>query len=225
MAKAKISEKEELRKENLEQTISKTDKFFNENKKTLWGVLIAAVVIAGGILAYVKFVQEPKMEEAMEQAVAAQNNFQAGNYELALNGDGNALGFVQIIEDYGTKAGKAVYFYAAVCELQLGNYESALTYLKKYNGKDEILAARAIACKGDAYVGLDRFEDAAKAFVEAAAKADNAFAAQYLYKAGLAYEKLGEKVKALDCYKQIEDKYPQSIEAFDIAKSIVRVSE
>ena len=101
MAKAKISETEAARQENLEQTISKTDKFFSENKKTLWGILIGAVVIALAVLAYVKFIYQPKVEEAMEQAIAAQNNFQAGNFELALKGDGNTLGFEQVIEDYG----------------------------------------------------------------------------------------------------------------------------
>lgn len=225
MAKAKISETEAARQENLEQTISKTDKFFSENKKTLWGILIGAVVIALAVLAYVKFIYQPKVEEAMEQAIAAQNNFQAGNFELALKGDGNTLGFEQVIEDYGKKAGKSMFFYAGLCELQLGNYDSAISYLRKYNGKDEILAARAVACIGDAYVGLEQYAEAAKSFEAAASRADNVFAAQYLFKAGLAYEKLADKKAALKCYKTIEDKYPQSIEAYDIQKYIIRVGE
>lgn len=225
MAKAKISEVEATRQENLEQTISKTDRFFSENKKTLWGILIAAVVIALAFVAYVKFIYQPKVEEAMEQSVAAQNSFQAGNFELALNGDGNSLGFEEIIAEYGNKAGKAMVFYAGICHLQLGNYEEAISYLKKYKGKDEILAARAVACIGDAYVGLEKYSEAVRSFESAASRADNVFAAQYLFKAGLAYEKLGDKAAALKCYKTIEDKYPQSIEAYDIQKYIVRVGE
>ena len=55
--------------------------------------------------------------------------------------------------------------------------------------------------------------------------ADNAFAASYLVKEGLALEQLGDKAAALECYKTIKDKYPQSIEAFDIDRYIAAVEE
>ena len=223
MAKAKISETEAARQENLEQTISKTDKFFSENKKTLWGILIGAVVIALAVLAYVKFIYQPKVEEAMEQAIAAQNNFQAGNFELALKGDGNTLGFEQVIEDYGKKAGKSMFFYAGLCELQLGNYQEAINNLKQYSGKDKILSARALACIGDAYVGLEDYNTAVSYFEKAAKESDNLYSANYLLKAGITYEELGNESKALACYKEIKDKYPQSVEGYDIDKYISRI--
>ena len=225
MAKVNPNDKEAVMQENIEQTVSATEQFLNKNKKTIIGALVAVVVIGLGVLAYSKFVYQVQVEEAMAQAYPAETNFQNGEYELALNGDGNNLGFVQIIDDYGTKAGKAVYFYAGVCELQLGNYESALSYLKKYNGKEPILAARAKACEGDAHVGLQNYSAAVSAYEAAVAKADNIFAATYLLKAGLAYEALGQKAKALECYKAIEDNYPSSIEAYDITKYIARVAE
>lgn len=225
MAKVNPKDKEALMQENIEQTVSATEQFLNNNKKTIIGALVAVVVIGLGILAYNKFVYQVQVEEAMAQAFPAETNFQNGEYELALNGDGNNLGFVQIIEDYGKKAGKAVYFYAGVCELQLGNYESALSYLKKYNGKEPILAARAKACEGDAHVGLENYSAAVAAYEAAVAKADNIFAATYLLKAGLAYEALGQKAQALKCYTTIQDSYPSSIEAYEISKYIARVAE
>lgn len=224
MAKEIINEKAAARNENIQQTVSKTEKFFNENKKTLWGAVIALVVIGVAILAYSKFIYQPKCEEAMQQAYPAEQSFQQGNYELALNGDGNTLGIAQIIEDYGAKAGKAMYFYAGVCELHLGNYAEALDYLKQYKGKDSILSARAEACKGDAYVGLEEYQSAVKCFANAA-KTENVYAASYLLKQGLTLEKLGDNAAALKCYKTIKDKYPQSFEAYEIDKYINRVSE
>lgn len=223
MAKENLNEKEAARQENIVATVSKTEQFFNENKKTLWGAVIAVVVIGLGILAFNKFIYEPKCAEAMEQTYPAEENFQNGEWQLALEGDGNVLGFSQIIDDYGKKAGKAVYMYAGICELQLGNFESAISYLKKYNGKDEILAARALACIGDAYVGLDDLKNAAAYFGKAASAADNVFAAAYLLKEGVVFEELGEPAKALSCYETIKDKYPQSIEGYDIDKYINRV--
>ena len=211
------------RQERIEETVSKTEQFYNENKKTLWGCLIAAVVIALGVLAYNQFYLKPKVAEAQEQAYPAEAAFRNGNFELALNGDGNNYGFAQVIDEYGTKAGKAMYLYAGICALELQNYDDAVTYLKKYNGKDPILAARAQACLGDAYAGLQNYEAAVAQFEKAAALSDNVFAAGYLLKAGVTSEELGNKDKALKFYETIKDKYPQSMEAYDIDKYINRI--
>ena len=222
MAKDKVNEKEALRKENLEETVSKTDQFYNEHKKTIWTAACAIIVIALCVFAYVKLVYQPKCAEAAQQAFPAEQSFAAAEYELALNGDGNVLGLADVIDEYGSKAGAAVFMEAGVCALQLGQYEEALSYLKKYNGKEPIMAARALACQGDAYIGLEKYEEAVAAYTKAAAKADNVFAAAYLLKAGIVYEQLGNKAKALECYKTIKDKYPQSIEGYDIDKYITR---
>ena len=96
------------------------------------------------VLCYHKFYAQPKKAEAAEQMFPAEANFRSQNYELALNGDGNMLGFSQVIDEYGSCAGDAAFFHAGVCELQHGKYEEALSYLNKYNGKDEILKAKAI---------------------------------------------------------------------------------
>ena len=225
MAQKNLNEKEAQRQENIEQTVSATEQFFNENKKTIWCCVIALLVIGLGILAYNKFIYQPKCAEAMQQTYPAELNFQDGEYELALNGDGNVMGFADIISEYGAKAGKAVYLYAGICELQLGNNEEALSYLKKYNGKEPILAARAKACEGDAYVALGDYSAAVRSYKAAVSTADNIFAPAYLLKEGSALEALGQKAEALACYRTIENDYPSSLEAYDIAKHIARVAE
>ena len=223
MAKENLKSKETLQQEKLEETVSKTDKFFNENKKTILGAIIALLVIGLGVLAYNQWILKPKQAEAMEQMFPAESSFEAGNYELALNGDGNVLGFKDIIDQYGAKGGKSVYFYAGICELQLGNFEEAIKDLQKYNGKDNILAGRALSCIGDAYVGLEDYNSAISYFKKAAEKSGNIFSAAYLLKAGVTYEELGQNDKALECYKEIKDTYPQSIEGYDIDKYISRI--
>ena len=204
------------------EAVSKTEKFFQENGKLLSIICAAFVVACALVFCWFKFAYQPKVNEAQGQMAAAEQNFRNADYQLALNGDGNALGFVQIIDEYGNKAGKSVYFYAGVCELQLGEWEQAIKYLQAYKGKDAILAARAIACIGDAYVGL---EDYAKAlgYFEKAAETDNMYAAGYLLKAGAVAEALGENAKALSFYKKIKDQYPQSMEAYDVDKYIGRI--
>ena len=221
----KTKTKEEVRQEQVETSVSKFEQFYEKYKNIIWIVLGAIVVIWLAILGYQKYIYQPKCGDAQEQAFPAEANFAQGEYELALNGDGNVLGFTEIIDTYGSKAGKAVYLYAGICELQLGDYESAISYLKKYNGKEPILAARALACLGDAYVGLENYKAAVAAYKKAVAKADNTFAAAYLLKEGLALEQLGNKAAALECYKTIKDKYPQSIEGYEIDRYIAAVEE
>lgn len=216
----------EIKNENAEavvEAVSKTEQFFEKNGKLLTIICVAVVVLCAAVFCWYKFAYQPKVAEAQGQMAMAEQTFRAGNYETALNGDGNTLGFTEIISEYGAKAGKAVYFYAGVCELHLGNYESAVKYLNSYKGKDEILAARATACLGDAYVGLEDYKKALGYFEKAAAAADNMFAAGYLLKAGVTAEKLGDDAKALAFYKKIKDQYPQSMEGYDIDKYIGRI--
>ena len=216
----------EIKNENAEavvEAVSKTEKFFNENGKLLSIIAAAIIVVAAGIFCWYKFAYQPAQAEAQGQMALAEENFRAGNFELALNGDGTVLGFAQIIDEYGAKAGKAANFYAGVCELQLGNWDLAIKYLQAYNGKDEILKARALACLGDAYVGLEDYGKALGYYENAAAVVDNMFAAGYLLKAGIVAEKLGQDEKALGFYKQIKDQYPQSMEGYDVEKYIGRI--
>ena len=216
----------EIRNENAEavaEAVSKTEKFFNENGKLLAGICAGVVVFCAAVFCFVKFVHQPKVAEAQGQMAYAEQAFREGNYQTALNGDGNTLGFAQIIEDYGKKAGASVYFYAGVCELQNGNWDSAIKYLESYSSKDAILAARAQACIGDAYVGLENYSKALSCFEAAAAAADNMYAATYLLKAGAVAEKLGDDAKALSFYKKIREEYPQSMEGYDVDKYIGRI--
>ena len=215
----------EIKNENAEavvEAVSKTEKFFQENGKLLSIICAAFVVACALVFCWFKFAYQPKVNEAQGQMAVAEQNFRNADYQLALNGDGNALGFVQIIDEYGNKAGKSVYFYAGVCELQLGEWEQAIKYLQAYKGKDAILSARATACIGDAYVGLEDYKKALGYF-EKAAETDNMYAAGYLLKAGAVAEALGENAKALSFYKKIKDQYPQSMEAYDVDKYIGRI--
>ena len=219
MSKEINSEKNEA----VVEAVSKTELFFSNNKKTILAVISLIIIGCAAFFLYHKFAVLPKQQEAMAQTYKAEENFRNAEYELALNGDGNVLGFAQLIEDYGTKAGKDIYLYAGICELQLGNYNEAIKYLSNYKGSDKILKARALACIGDAHIGLNDNKKAVSFFEKAASAADNQFAATYLLKAGVTYEALGENDKALASYKEIKDKYPMSMEAYEIDKYISRV--
>lgn len=207
------------------EAVSKTDLFFKENKNLIIGVAVAAVLVAFGIFAFQKWYYQPKAREAQQQLYPAEMAFKAESWETALNGDGNNLGIAQVIEDYGKATPAAAWFEAGICELQLGNYESAIDYLKNYKGKDAILKARSISCMGDAYVGLEDYAKALDCFVKAAGVIDNIYAAAYLLKAGVTAEQLGKNEEAIKYYKTIKEQYPQSMEGYDIDKYISRLAK
>jgi len=214
---------QEIRQQNVAEAVSKTELFFQKNGKIIYGCVVAVLLIALAILAYNRFVLQPKKAEAQKEMFKAEQRFAQGDYELALNGDDNNYGFEDIIAKYGNKAGESVYLYAGASALHLGQFDKAIEYFKKYQGGDKILLARAQAGIGDAYVGLEDYKSAITWYEKAAATTDNLFAAGYLLKAGQVYEETGDKAKAAECYKKIKDQYPQAPEAMDIDKYITRI--
>ena len=220
---AKITKEDQIRQQNVAEAVSKTEVFFKENGKLIYGCVTAVLVIALCVLAYNRFILQPKKQQATEQMAQAERWFQAGEYELSLEGDENYPGFVEIIDSYGSKAGEAVYMYAGVAKLHTGEYEEAIGLLKKYDGEDPILLARAQACIGDAYVELENYKEAIAWYKKAAKTTDNAYAASYLLKAGIAAEAAGEKQLALSFYKSVKDQWQNAPEAMEIDKYISRI--
>lgn len=208
---------------NVGEAVSKTEQFFKDNGKTITIASAAVVVVAVIIIAISQFYIKPLKAEAVDQTFVAEQYFRANNYEQALNGDGNALGFAQIIDEYGNKAGEAVYLYAAVCELQLNNADNAIDYLKKYKGKDVILNSRALCCMGDAYAMKEDYKSALKYYESAALSSTTPYAAGYLLKAGIMAEELGDTAKALSLYETIKNEYPETLEGYEIDKYISRI--
>lgn len=209
--------------ESVGEAVSKTELFFKKYGKALSYTGITLVALAAVIVLVIQFYAKPLKDEAVAQTFVAEQYFRANDYEKALNGDGNSLGFSQIIEEYGAKSGKAVYLYAGICELQLGNAEEGLAYLRKYNGKEPILKGRALACIGDAYSMMEDYRNARHYYVEASKVEDNIFSASYLMKAGIVSEEMGDKAQALTFYKTIKEKYPQTFEGYEIDKYISRI--
>ena len=76
------------------EAVSKTERFFQENGKRLAIISAVFVALCVVVFCWFKFAYQPKVAEAQGQMAIAEQNFRAGNYEVALNGDGNALGFV-----------------------------------------------------------------------------------------------------------------------------------
>ncbi|HBG53951.1 MAG TPA: tetratricopeptide repeat protein, partial [Rikenellaceae bacterium] len=172
-------QKKNEEKATVAQAISKSEEFLNKYKKHIIYVVAGIVVLVGLVFGYTKIIREPRRNEALAQLFPAEQYFRTDSFNLALNGDGNVLGFKDIIQQYKSLPGKVVYFYAGVCELRLGNYQQAIDYLNKYNSGDDIIQARAWCNIGDAFAGLDDMDNAISWYKKAAGYKDNAYAAAY----------------------------------------------
>ena len=222
MATKKVNNKAE-NQQAVGEAVSGVESWLKKNGNLLSTILLIILLAVCAILALNRWVFKPAQQEAKAAVEGADRYFQMSQYEQALNGDGNVLGLADIIDQYGKKAGQGVYLQAGICQLQLKNYAEAVEYLKKYNGKDPILKARALSCLGDAYIGLGDHAAALDAYKAAVKADDTVLSANYLLKAALAAEALDKKDMALDFYNEIKVKYPNSVEAMDIDKYISRI--
>jgi tetratricopeptide (TPR) repeat protein len=209
---------------NVEETLTKTEQFLEENYKPLLTGL-AIVIVLVGIFWLGRMYLTKRNDEAQAQMYQAQRYLEIDSINLALNGDGNYLGFIDIADEYKyTRAGNLARYSAGICYLHLGDYEEAIDYLNKYSKKDKVIGSIAIGATGDAYVELGDLQKAISKYLEAATFADNSFNTPlYLMKAAELYELNGEYAEALKLYERIKDEYPESTEGSSIDKYIARV--
>ena len=210
----------------VENALTSAERFFEANSKIITMIFGGAVVVALIFLATHRFYSLPREAKAKEQIYMAEQYFAKDSFNLAINGDGNFPGLLDIIDDYGrTKAGKLARYYAGISNLHLGKYQEAIDYLDKFSTDDLLLAPVVLGAKGDAYAELGNKEKAVKLYTEAAELNPNAFTSPIYYlKAGNLYEVMGNKEKALAAYKVIKDKYAESNEGRTIDKYIAKLT-
>jgi tetratricopeptide (TPR) repeat protein len=209
---------------NVEETLTKTEQYLEENYKPLLTGL-AIVVVLVGLFWLTKIYLTKRNDEAQSQMYQAQKYLELDSINLALNGDGNYLGFLDIANEYKfTKAGNLARYSAGICNLRLGNYEEAIDFLNKYSKKDKVIGSIAIGATGDAYVELGDLEKGILKYLEAAEFASNSFNTPlYLMKAAELYEMNAKYPDALNLYEKIKEEYPGSSEGSSIDKYIARV--
>lgn len=197
----------------LAEQFSKTEEYINKNKKLLIGIGAAVALLIAGFFGYRYYNQEQNLE-GQTQMFQAIYYFEQDSLKLALNGDGNNLGFVDIADEYsGTDAGNLANYYAGISYLKQGKYELATLYLKDFDSDDLLVQAKSYSLIGDAYMELKEFENAAEYYNKAANyKPNKYFTPQYLIKEALAYEKLNANDKAKNTYDKIINEYPNSPE-------------
>jgi tetratricopeptide (TPR) repeat protein len=223
MAKKKNEQfaKQDEQLQEVNEALTGAGKWVEEHSNTItWVVLVIAAVVIG-IIAINQYVIKPKALEASNENAKAAAYFMAGDYDKALKGDdAECIGFEAIADEYSNQQGELAALYAGICYFEKGEYEEAAKYLNKFSADDLNIDPAARQLLGDAYVELQEYDKAAKAFESAAKSGNDIIAPMSLKKAGVVYLHEGQKAKALKAFKAIKENYPSSAEAQDIDKYI-----
>ena len=221
MAKQNIAEPEALG-----EAMNKTERFFEENGRKMSYIFLGLLAWAAVIYGYRALVSQPRAQKAAELIAEAQARFdaQTPDYALALNGDDNGAGFLDVIEQYGsTPSGNLAKHYAGICYLKQGDLEQAAALLAAFKPvkglPGAIVNAQNYGLQGDVAVERDDYKSALSFYEQAVKAADNNLTApMYLRKAGLAAQAAGENERAAAYYQRIMDEYPASMDARDAEK-------
>lgn len=227
MSKNKKAEEQEAEMVvNVEEVYDRTEHFVNENQNTILAIVGGIVLVIGGYFAYDRFYMQPLQEEASAAMFMAEHYFADDSLETALNGDGQYLGFLSVIEDYSrTDAGNLAQYYAGISYLRLGKFNEAIEHLEKFDSDDQILAPMALGAIGDAYSELGDNDKAIEFYVKASEREDNNFTTPvYLFKAGFTAEQAGKTEDAVRHFTRLKEDFAETNEGREAEKYLARAT-
>ena len=202
--------------------MTKTEQFLEKNAKQVGIAIGAVVLVVLAVFAYTTYIVAPNSAEAGKEMSKAIKWFETDSMALALNGNSDHAGFLDIMDEYsGTPAGNSAHYYAGLAYFSQGSFQDAIEILDGYSASDVATAAMAKGVIGDAFAELGQMDDAADYYKKAANATDNNFTTPlFLWKAGLALEAQGDANKAVSLYQRIADDYPKSRQAAGIESVI-----
>ncbi len=205
----------------MEQQVNKTEAFFEKNKKMIISAVVAIIVIVVGAILFNNYYLEPRANEASTELAKSQELFNQEQFDKALTG------FQKVANDYGsTKAGNLAQLYIGLCQANLGKWQEAVSALESFSVQnDQMISPAAIGALGNAYANLKQLDKAVEHLKKAAKMADNnSLSPTFLIQAGEILESQGKKDEALELYKEVKNKYFNSMQYQTIDAYIERAS-
>lgn len=221
-----MADKTPMSETDSSEVVARARDFWSRYQRTILIAAVVIVVAAGGYFGYQNFIQKPNEVKALDALFKAEEYYRMDSLQKALNGDGLNLGFVKVIEKYGsTKAGNLARFYAGDCYLRTGEFSKAVTHLKNFSTRARQIQARAYKLLGDAYSELGKYDEAISSYKKAAHHFtdDRTNSAEYLFFAASLSEKTGKTAQAIEFYKELKDKFPGTQQSNEADKYLARL--
>jgi tetratricopeptide (TPR) repeat protein len=174
------------------------------NKKLIYGSIIAVVVIVLAIFACYFFAQNGsrKADDMVARADMEQN-------------DSIAMNLYKEAAEQGYKSGNRAKVEVAIRLYNDGKYEEAIKYLDDASIDDEIVASGVYSLKGDCYVNLKKNDEALKCFKKAISVADEnpSIVPLLLIKEANVYRAQGNFDDEFEAYETLINDYPQYVQS------------
>lgn len=198
--------------ENEEHKPNKVLTFLINYKWHMTVALGVVAVVIGGLFGYRAY-KDSKEKKASLALSRIKDVYDSGDYKKALEGDANLtirgeaiMGLVEISEQFGsTNAGKTAALLCGDAQLKSGKYDEAITAFEKASSSDSpIIQVGALAGLGSANELKNNLKSAVESYEKAAKIAElTGGEERYIYYAAFCLEKLNEKDKAIEKYKEI----------------------
>lgn len=206
--------------DELNESLSSLEQTVESNKKYIYWVVGAIVVIAVIILGYVYGIRNPNIDKARAEIAQADTDLSLGNDSIALNE------YLQVASNYSNNPANRANLNAAIILYGQGKYEEAITSLKNFDPEGTIVGPASQSLLGDCYVNLKKYDDALSAFDKAVSLSkDNAlYAPLFMMKKAVVYREQQNYTAEADVYQTIKDKYPEFGRQYniDVEKYLVR---
>jgi predicted negative regulator of RcsB-dependent stress response len=192
-----------------EQQVTKTEAFFEKNKRAIIIAVVAVIAIVVGVILFNNHYLEPRANEASTELAKSQELFDQQQYDKAL------VGFQKVASDYSsTDAGNLAQLYIGLCQAQQGKWQEAVNALESFSSKgDQMISPAAEGALGNAYANLKQLDKAVEHLKKAAEMADNnSLSPTFLIQAGEILESQGKKDEALKLYQEVKEKYFNSMQ-------------
>ena len=197
---------------SIEQGLSKTEQFIENNSKILFSIIGIIVFMFVAYYGYKNLYSIPLNKTAQKQLFVAEQYFEKDSFKTALHGTEEFDGLLTIVKKYSsTKSGSLAKYYAGISYLNIGEYKDAIRMLEKYNSDDLLLLSISKIAIGDAFSEINQPEEAIEYYEKAMAiNKNNLTTPIVLIKCAKLYESQKKYIDALECYKTIKENYPES---------------
>lgn len=206
--------------DELNESLSSFEQKVENNKKYIYWITGAIVVVALVILGYVYGIHNPNMEKAKAEIAKADMDLSLGKDSVALQE------YIAVANNYSNDPANRASLNAAIILYQQGKYQEAADNVKKFDAEGTIVGPASQSLLGDCYVNLKKYDEALSAFDKAVSLSkDNAlYTPLFLMKKAVVYRELKNFKAEAEIFQTIKDKYPEFAASYrvDVEKYLAR---
>jgi len=193
---------------------------FKENKtlRLVTMSIATVVVVTLGYFVYRQFIWGPANEKSKDAYWTGLNYATQDSVDVAIDE------LRSVVKKYdGKQGGELAQYTLGSLYMKKGEFKKALEELEGVKVKDTYVSVYVLGLQGDCHSELGKYKEAKSLYIDAAEENENEKTTpEYLFKAALCAEKLGQNQEAEELYVRIKDNYTMFSNIKAIDKYIAR---